>query len=158
MKYRYQCTFEEFDEAVRAVRRWYYRITAAGAVLVGLLTLAYSGYSIICYPAGMAGYLVLAAGGFTVFMLTRGQSRLIRRAWQSRPALRETQSVEFSGDGLLIRAGGAEKAVPWQAVSGIRETPRLFIVSFHDGSMTLLPKRALGGAGGVEKVRKLLTR
>lgn len=158
MKIRFQATFEEFEEAVRAVRRGHYRLLAAGAILAGFVTVGYAGYSLFFFdPRSPIGYLVLAAGGFTVFMLTEGQSRLIRRIWYSRPALRETQTVELSDAAIRLTGKDGERSIPWADADGFQETPRLFLVSFRNGALAMIPKRVLGGDPGVEKVRAILS-
>ncbi|WP_052847365.1 YcxB family protein [Streptomyces avicenniae] len=152
---RSQASAEEIREALDATRKlrtspWFYRLFALlGAALIAGRGASADGGARVAIMVLAAAYLLYAS--LHLPRQLRGPSRL--------PSRRTV--VGADGVTRVLSEDGKDITTPWARVPRWRETPGTFVLlngSWPGMCVLVLPKRAVVGDGGVERLRALLGR
>jgi hypothetical protein len=156
LKFRYE--FDEFDGAMRRLKRGLFGTMTAAAVLVAVLTVGWAGFAVSVSPRHLLGWAIGAAGIMIAMTLLRLPRSLIVRAWRSHPELARERTVAVEDDGIVLTCGPVEKRMAWSELHQVMETPALLILEQADGFLHILPKRIFRDEAHLENFRELTTK
>lgn len=158
MRLRFRYDYEEFDGAMRRLKRGLFGTMTAAAVLVAVLTVGWAGFAVSVRPAHLLGWAIGVAGIMIAMTLLRLPRSLIVRAWRSHPELAKERTVHVDERSLTIEIGSQQKAMPWPELAKIYETDKLFILVQADGFLHVMPKRLFRDAAHLDRFRELTTK
>ena len=142
MQIKFQYTFEEFREAMEAVREIRYdlprriRIAMGWFLVLALLTMPYTMFRLFTDPESSRAVLIWGAwstGVITVLVLSGpfviAQRRAaIQNAWTGQPLLQQPHTVDFTSESILICNSQTRSEFRWTGFIKFTQIPRLFLL------------------------------
>lgn len=161
MQLRFQCTFEDFTEALaddaayrkQKTMRKSFRIIYAIVILCGLPAYIWFEWDNALsdtsrfWSGATAGWIVasLVLLAFMTILARMRMRKQARRLWDGQRSLHEARNAEFSPNGVTLIAETSRSEFQWQAFTRYSETPTLFLIYLSDFQFIMIPKRAMDG-------------
>ncbi|SHL39399.1 MULTISPECIES: YcxB family protein [Streptomyces] len=154
----YTPTVEDFKEALgarartsKSARRTRWLLAATGVCLTVATVLGLAQKGRLDVP------LIVGLAVFVVILL--GQTGLQARSFHRLAAAKGEQRIVVDESGVTVSTAQATHSLSWPATPRYVETPGIFLLLSGDenaSTMTLLPKRGLGAATDVDRLRAVL--
>lgn len=150
--YRFNYTFEEFDDSIsvffRRDRRFYIVIVA----IVLPIILAFS-----ILPIAQALPIVAGFGAFMGFVFLWLSPAARKRTFREEPLWRTEQIISYNTDGIKIENGPSPGLLRWNTFSAVWDTKPSYILFYNNGkNFFSIPKRVFPSNAEREDFEKLI--
>jgi hypothetical protein len=125
---------------------------------VGGVTLMTAAVFLLLAPCGVpkvASAALLVVGLLLVSFAVIGPDRAMQRGWAAYSQILGRATWDFTDDAATLILPGGVAPHPWDSFKRFAESGDVFLL-YHDDSVYIIPKRALGSPDAVREFRRLL--